>query len=97
MYSKTVMDHFKNPGNVGTLANPNGAGEIGDPLWGDTMTIYLDVKDDRIEDITFQVFGCGVAIAISRHDDRPRSGRGIMFNPRGFLMTSLPFLPAASG
>ncbi len=65
MYSKTVMDHFKNPRNVGTLENPNGVGEIGNPLCGDMMTIQLDVKDDRIEDIKFQTFGCGAAIAVS--------------------------------
>ncbi|MCF8061631.1 MAG: Fe-S cluster assembly scaffold protein NifU [Deltaproteobacteria bacterium] len=65
MYSKTVMDHFKNPRNVGTLEKPDGVGEVGNPLCGDMMTIYLDVKDDHIEDIKFQTFGCGAAIAVS--------------------------------
>ena len=65
MYSKTVMDHFKNPRNVGTLENPDGVGEIGNPLCGDMMSIYLQVEDDRIEDIKFQTFGCGAAIAVS--------------------------------
>ena len=65
MYSKTVMDHFKNPRNVGTLDHPDGVGEIGNPLCGDMMTIHLKVEDDRIEDIKFQTFGCGAAIAVS--------------------------------
>ncbi|MFC1895838.1 Fe-S cluster assembly scaffold protein NifU [Thermodesulfobacteriota bacterium] len=65
MYSKTVLDHFKNPRNVGTLEDANGIGEIGNPLCGDMMSIYLDVEDDVIKDIKFQTFGCGAAIAVS--------------------------------
>lgn len=65
MYSKTVMDHFRNPRNVGTIENANGVGEVGNPLCGDIMTIYLDVQDDIIRDIKFQTFGCGSAIAVS--------------------------------
>jgi nitrogen fixation NifU-like protein len=65
MYSKTVMDHFRNPRNVGTIEDANGVGEVGNPLCGDMMTIYLDVRDDVIKDIKFQTFGCGSAIAVS--------------------------------
>jgi nitrogen fixation NifU-like protein len=65
MYSKTVMDHFKNPRNVGVIENPDGMGEIGNPLCGDMMTIYLQIADDTIKDIKFQTFGCGAAIAVS--------------------------------
>ena len=65
MYSKTVMDHFKKPRNVGVIDNADGVGEIGNPLCGDMMTIYLKVADDHIEDIKFQTFGCGAAIAVS--------------------------------
>lgn len=65
MYSKTVMDHFKSPRNVGTLEDADGVGEIGNPLCGDMMTIYLKVADEKIEDIKFQTFGCGAAIAVS--------------------------------
>ncbi|MBW2028884.1 MAG: Fe-S cluster assembly scaffold protein NifU [Deltaproteobacteria bacterium] len=65
MYSKTVMDHFKNPRNVGVIEDADGVGEVGNPLCGDMMTIYLKVKDDRIDDIKFQTFGCGAAIAVS--------------------------------
>ena len=65
MYSKTVMDHFRNPRNVGVIENANGVGEVGNPLCGDIMTIYLDIQDDIIKDIKFQTFGCGSAIAVS--------------------------------
>ena len=64
-YSKTVMDHFRNPRNVGVIENANGIGEVGNPLCGDMMTIFLKIKDDRIEEIKFQTFGCGSAIAVS--------------------------------
>ena len=65
MYSKMVMDHFKTPRNVGVLDEANGVGEVGNPLCGDMMTIYLDIQDDLIKDIKFQTFGCGAAIAVS--------------------------------
>lgn len=65
MYSKTVMDHFKSPRNVGVIDDADGVGEVGNPLCGDIMNIYVKVKDDRIEDIKFQTFGCGAAIAVS--------------------------------
>jgi len=65
MYSKTVMDHFKSPRNVGTIEDAEGVGEIGNPLCGDMMTIYLKIENDVIEDIKFQTFGCGAAIAVS--------------------------------
>jgi nitrogen fixation protein NifU and related proteins len=65
MYSETVMDHFKNPRNVGTIENADGVGEIGNPLCGDMMSIYLKIADEQIKDIKFQTFGCGAAIAVS--------------------------------
>ena len=65
MYSKTVMDHFKSPKNVGVLDDANGVGELGNPLCGDMMTIYLKIEDEHIKDIKFQTFGCGAAIAVS--------------------------------
>ena len=65
MYNKTVMDHFRNPRNVGVIEDANGVGEVGNPLCGDMMTIYLKVHDGRIDDIKFQTFGCGSAIAVS--------------------------------
>jgi len=65
MYNKVVMDHFKNPRNVGVIDDADGVGEVGNPLCGDMMTIYLKIKDDRVDDIKFQTFGCGSAIAVS--------------------------------
>lgn len=65
MYSSTVMDHFKNPRNVGEIENADGIGEVGNPLCGDMMTIYLKIEEDSIKDIKFKTFGCGAAIAVS--------------------------------
>ena len=65
MYNKTVMDHFRKPRNVGVIDDADGVGEVGNPLCGDMMTIYLKIADDRIDDIKFQTFGCGSAIAVS--------------------------------
>ena len=65
MYNKTVMDHFRNPRNVGIIEDANGIGEVGNPLCGDMMTIYLKVSNKHIDDIKFQTFGCGSAIAVS--------------------------------
>ena len=65
MYSDKVMDHFANPRNVGVLADADGVGQVGNPVCGDMMTFYIKVKDDRLDDIKFQTFGCGAAIAVS--------------------------------
>ncbi len=65
MYSEKVMDHFRNPRNVGVLDDADGIGEEGNPVCGDMMTFYIKVKDDRLQDIKFQTFGCGSAIAVS--------------------------------
>ncbi|MBW1682297.1 MAG: Fe-S cluster assembly scaffold protein NifU [Deltaproteobacteria bacterium] len=65
MYSETVMDHFRNPRNVGVIKDADGVGEVGNPLCGDMMTIYLKIEQERIRDIKFQTFGCGAAIAVS--------------------------------
>lgn len=64
-YSDKVMDHFKNPRNVGEIPDADGIGEIGNPVCGDVMAFYIKVKDDRIADIKFKTFGCGAAIAVS--------------------------------
>lgn len=65
MYSKTVMDHFRSPRNVGVIEDADGVGEVGNPLCGDMMTIYLKINNDVIDEIKFQTFGCGSAIAVS--------------------------------
>ncbi|MDX1763764.1 MAG: Fe-S cluster assembly scaffold protein NifU [bacterium] len=64
-YSEKVMDHFMNPRNVGEIEEPSGVGEVGNPKCGDMMRIYLQIKDDVIEDAKFKTFGCGAAIATS--------------------------------
>lgn len=65
MYSEKVMDHFMNPRNVGEIKDADGIGEEGNPICGDMMTFYIKVKDNRLEDVKFQTFGCGAAIAVS--------------------------------
>lgn len=65
MYSKTVMDHFNNPRNTGVIEDADGIGEVGNPVCGDMMTFYIKVKDNRLEDVKFQTFGCVAAIAVS--------------------------------
>ncbi len=64
-YSKKVMEHFMNPKNVGSMDDPDGHGKVGNPVCGDLMEIFIKVKDGKIEDIKFQTFGCGSAIATS--------------------------------
>ncbi|MDI9502903.1 MAG: Fe-S cluster assembly scaffold protein NifU [Tissierellia bacterium] len=65
MYSETVMEHFRNPRNVGEIENASGVGEVGNPQCGDIMKMYLDIKDGIIQDVKFRTFGCGSAIASS--------------------------------
>lgn len=66
LYSDKVMDHFRNPRNVGVLEDANGVGEVGNPVCGDIMKMYLKINDDEIiEDVKFETFGCGSAIASS--------------------------------
>jgi len=65
MYSDTVMDHFKNPRNVGEIENPDGEGEVGNPVCGDIMKIFLKIENNIITDARFKTFGCGAAIASS--------------------------------
>ncbi len=65
MYTDKVMEHFRNPRNMGEIPNADGVGTVGNPVCGDLMTMYIKVKDDRIEDIKFKTYGCGAAIATS--------------------------------
>ncbi len=64
-YSSKVMDHFRNPRNVGEMENPDGVGHVGNPVCGDIMELYIKVKDGIITDAKFKTFGCGAAIATS--------------------------------
>ena len=65
MYNETVMEHFKNPRNVGEIPDADGIGEVGNPACGDIMAFYIKVKDGRLQDVKFKTFGCGAAIAVS--------------------------------
>jgi nitrogen fixation protein NifU and related proteins len=65
MYNETVMDHFRNPRNVGEIPDADGVGEVGNPACGDIMAFYIKVKEGRLDDVKFKTFGCGAAIAVS--------------------------------
>lgn len=65
LYSEKVMEHFKNPRNVGKIENPDGVGRVGNPVCGDIMELYIKVNNSIITDAKFKTFGCGAAIATS--------------------------------
>ena len=65
LYSEKVMDHFRNPRNVGVIEDANAVGEVGNAKCGDIMKMYLKIEDDVVEDVKFETFGCGSAIASS--------------------------------
>ena len=65
LYSEKVMDHFRNPRNVGEIEDADGVGEVGNAKCGDIMRMYIKVKDNIITDVKFMTFGCGSAIATS--------------------------------
>ena len=65
LYTETVMDHFMHPRNVGEIENADGVGQVGNAKCGDIMKMYLKIKDSKIDDVRFETFGCGSAIASS--------------------------------
>ena len=65
LYSEKVMDHFRNPRNVGVIEDADGIGEVGNAKCGDIMKMYLKIEDDIVKDVKFETFGCGSAIASS--------------------------------
>ena len=65
LYSDIVMDHFMHPRNVGEIENPDGVGQVGNAKCGDIMKMYLKIRDNVIQDVKFETFGCGSAIAAS--------------------------------
>ncbi|HNQ35875.1 MAG TPA: Fe-S cluster assembly scaffold protein NifU [bacterium] len=64
-YSEKVMDHFRNPRNVGVIENPSGVGKVGNPVCGDVMELFIKVEAGIITEARFRTFGCGAAIATS--------------------------------
>lgn len=65
MYSEKVIDHYTNPRNVGEIKNASGVGQVGNPVCGDIMRMYLKIENNVITDVKFKTFGCGAAIASS--------------------------------
>lgn len=65
MYSEAVMEHFRNPRNMGEIEDADGVGEVGNPTCGDMMRITIKVDDDRLQDVKFKTLGCGAAVATS--------------------------------
>lgn len=65
MYSEKVLNHFFNPHNMGKIKNANGVGQVGNPVCGDVLRLYINVKDGKIKDIGFETLGCAAAIAVS--------------------------------
>jgi len=65
LYSEKVMDHFRNPRNVGVIEDADGVGEVGNAKCGDIMKMYLKIENDIVKDVKFETFGCGSAIASS--------------------------------
>ncbi len=65
MYSDKLIEHFRNPKNMGRMENPDGVGKAGNPVCGDVMYLYIKVKDNKIDDIKFETFGCAAAIGTS--------------------------------
>ena len=77
VYSETVMDHFRNPRNVGEIADADGVGEVGNAKCGDIMKIYLKLEDGIIQDAKFNTFGCGSAIASSSMATEMNKGKPV--------------------
>ena len=65
LYSEKVMDHFRNPRNVGVIEDADGVGQVGNAKCGDIMKMYLKIENDIVTDVKFETFGCGSAIASS--------------------------------
>lgn len=64
-YSEQVMEHFQKPRNIGEIEDPDGVGEVGNPVCGDMMKFTIKVNNGVIEDVKYLTFGCGAAIAVS--------------------------------
>lgn len=94
LYSEKVMDHFRNPRNVGVIEDADGVGEVGNAKCGDIMKIYLKIKDGIIEDVKFETFGCGSAIASSSMATELIKGRPVS---EALLLTNKAVAEALDG
>lgn len=65
IYSKKVLNHFQHPHNQGAIKDADAIGQVGNPVCGDVMKIYLEIKDNKIKDVKFETLGCAAAIAVS--------------------------------
>jgi nitrogen fixation NifU-like protein len=96
MYSEKVMEHFKKPQNMGEIPDADGVGSVGNPTCGDLMTMYIKVKENRIEDVKFKTYGCGAAIATSSMTTELAKGKTVdeaMKITRASVADSLGGLP----
>jgi len=96
MYTDKVMEHFRNPRNMGEIPDADGVGTVGNPVCGDLMTIYIKVKGNKLEDVKFKTFGCGAAIATSSMITELAKGKTLeeaMKITRGDVADSLGGLP----
>jgi nitrogen fixation NifU-like protein len=65
MYSQKLLEHFRNPKHAGEMKNPDGVGQMGNPICGDVMKVFIKVKDNRVIDASFHTYGCAAAIGAS--------------------------------
>ena len=94
LYSEKVMDHFRNPRNVGVIENADGVGEVGNAKCGDIMKIYLKIENDTIVDVKFETFGCGSAIASSSMATELIKGKPV---PEALALTNKAVVEALDG
>ena len=94
LYSEKVMDHFRNPRNVGVIENADGIGEVGNAKCGDIMKIYLKIENDTIVDVKFETFGCGSAIASSSMATELIKGKPV---PEALALTNKAVAEALDG
>jgi len=78
VYSEQVMEHFRNPRNVGEISDADGVGEVGNPVCGDVMQMFIKVDDNRLTDVKFKTLGCGAAIATSSITTEMAKGKTLM-------------------
>ena len=94
MYTQKVIEHYTKPRNVGQLEEPDGIGEAGEMKCGDYMIIHIRVNNDIIQDIKFQVYGCGAAIASSSMTTELAKGKHVL---AAYTITSQDIVNALGG